>query len=593
MKIMKNFDLIVLIFLVLISLVLIIYPEFTRPVGVIVTSVDADSPCRDIITVGSTISEIENKIIKSSNEFVELTKDLEGIVTFIINNNPRSCNIIKGSRLNITITDVKRGGIKLGTDLWGGVYYLFESEEPSQDLTDAIRQRSAKYGLSNTKIELYNDTFVKIITGSDEEGYVNLLVEQGKLEGRVIETIDFTKKTVEFMFNDKSYETSLKSEKSVMLNESEYEVGDNFKLDGVDVVVKNISENTTTISIKIFDGKDLTLIQSSRLGYSRIARQGGGYVFAVPVELSDEASEDYKKATKNLEVLVNPTTGESYSKYPISIFIDGKQFISVPILSGDIGKKIQNLILWSYSPNVEEVTKNMVRLKTIIEMKSLPQELTLMKREGFKSTYGESLTTLLLFVILIAAVVTTMLFFVKFRKGGVASLPLILMVLSELVLILGILSTNWFALIIFCVGIIVVFIRGGIYNWKNWVGVFLFFVLITGMVISKWGGGWDLDASFVMGLMTVVLIGFAQNVFIGMRVLAKKESYTSSDYKNTATKLWLFSTVLGLILVISYFIFNFIGVMFTGFVMVVSMGLWINLGLILPVYTDIAKKFIR
>jgi hypothetical protein len=593
MKMTKNFGLIVLIFLVLISLALIIYPEFTKQVGVIVNSIDADSPCKDIMTVGSTISGIENKIVKNSNEFVELTKDLEGVVTFIINNNPRSCNIPKESRLNITVTDVEKGGIKLGTDLWGGVYYLFGMKEPSQDLTDTIKQRSVKYGLSNTKIELYNDTFVKIITGPDEEGYVNLLTEQGRLEGRVIETIDFTKKTAEFMFNNEPYEMSLKDEKSVMINESEYEVGDDFKLDGVDVVVENISKNTTTLSIKIFDDEDLTLVQSSKLGYSRIARQGSGYVFAVPVELSDEASEDYEKTTKNLEVLINPSTGESYSKYPISIFIDEKQFISVPILSEDMGKKIQDLVLWSYSSNIGEATRNMVRLKTIIDMKSLPQELTLMKREVFKSTYGEFLTTSLLFVILIASVTTTVLFFVKFRKSGVASLPLILMVLSELVLILGILSTNWFALIIFCVGIAVVFTRGGAYNWKFWVGIFLFFVLIIGMVISKWSGGWVLGTSFFMGLIAVVLIGFAQNVFVGMKVLTKKESYTSSDYKNTSTKLWLFSTVFAFILIISYFIFNFIGFAFTGFIMVVMMGLWINLSLILPVYTDITKKFIK
>ncbi len=226
------------------------------------------------------------------------------------------------------------------------------------------------------------------------------------------------------MFNDKPYEISLKDEKSLRINESEYEVGARFKLDGVDVVVENISENTTTLSIKIFNDKDLTLIQSSRLGYSRIVKQDIGYVFTVPVEISDEASEAYEKTTKNIEVVVNPTTGESYSKYPISIFIDDEQFISVPILNEGMGEKITNLVLWSYSPDIEESTENMVRLKTVIEMKSLPQELTFVKREFFKSTYGEFLTTSLLFVILIASVITTVLFFVKFRKSGVASLPL-------------------------------------------------------------------------------------------------------------------------------------------------------------------------
>lgn len=593
MKMVKNFGLIALIFLVLISLALITYSEFTKPVGVIVTSVDAGSPCKDIMTVGSAITGIGNKIVKNSNEFFELTKDLEGVITFIINNNPRSCNVPEGSQLNITVTDTKKGGIKLGTDMWGGVYYLFGSKELPQDLIDNIKQRSVRYGLSNTKIELHNNSFVKITTGHDEEGYVNLLTEQGYLEGKIIETIDFSKKTVEFMFNDEPYEMSLKDGKSVMINKSRYEVGDRFKLSGVDVAVKNISENSTTLSMKIFDGKDLTLIQSSRLGYSRIAKQDGGYVFAVPVDLSDEASEDYKKTTKNLEVLINPTTGESYSKYPITIFIDDGEFINIPILSEDMGEKGDSLILWSYSPSIEEVTKNMVRLKTIIELEDLPQKLTLEKRGVSKSTYGEFLTTSLLFVIFIASVLTIVLFFVKFRKSGIVSLPLILTVLGGPAIILGILSTNWFVLLVFCIGTVAIFLRGMIYNWRGWVGVFLFFVLIIGMVMSKWGGGWVLDVPFMMGLMAVILIGFGQNIFMGMKVLTKKESYSSSDYRNVSRKLWLFSTSFAFILIILYFVFNFIGVVFTGFIMTTSIGMWINLSLILPVYTDITKKFIK
>lgn len=590
---MKNWSLMVLIFLVLISLALIIYPEFTRSVGVTVTSVDADSPCKDIITVGSKITGVGGKIVKDSNEFTELTKSLEGVVTFMINKNPRSCNIPEGSQLGVDVTGVKKSGIKLGTDLWGGIYYLFETEGPSQDLMGIMKQRSERYDFSDTKIELHNDTFIKIITGSDEEGHVNLLTERGELEGSVIETIDFNKESVEFVFNDKFYEMSLKDKKSVMINGSEYETGDNFELDGVDFVVDSISKNTTILSVKIFDDNDLTLIQDPGIGSSRIARQGSGYVFAIPVELSDESGENYEKVTKNLEVLVDPGSGTSYSKYPISIFIDDEEFITIPMLSEEMGEKRDNFVLWSYSPDIEKATESMVRLKTIIETKSLSQKLTLVERETFEAGYGESLITSLLFIVLIASVITIMLFFIKFRESGIASLPLILMILSEIVLIFGMLSMNWFAVIIFCAGIGVILIKGGSRGWKGWIGIFLFFVLTLGMTISKWSGQWTLDAPFVIGLITVVMISFGQSVFMGIRILTKKESYISSGYKKTSNKLWLSSSVFAGVLIILYFMFNLIGFMYDGFIMVLSIGLWINLSLILPVYTDIVKKFIK
>jgi len=497
MKLPKNLGLLTFIFLVLISLALIALPMIRRPIGVIVTSVDAKSPCKDIMTIGSVITGVGSKLIKNSNDFTETTKGLEGVVTFIINGNPRSCNIPKGTKLNVTVTDMRREGIKLGTDVWGGTYYLFEPEEFSQDLIDSIEQRVIKYGLSNTKIEPYNKSLIKIITSPDEENYVNFLVERGGLDCRVTRMIDFDKENVEFLFNDKTYEMSLKDERTILINGSEYRVGQYFMLDDVDMMTENVSKNTTTLSIVIFRGEDLTVIQSSRLGYSRIIKQDGSYLFAVPVELSERASENFEKATKNLEVLVNPTTGESYSKSPLDIFIDDELFISIPILSSDMGTKPDNLILWGQSQSVKEATEKMVRLKTIVETKNLPKQLIFVKRDVFKSSHGEVLITSFLWIILAVSVIVPLLFFVKFRKMGVVSLPLVLLVLSEIVIIIGVVSAQWFALVIFFVGISLVLTKGGIYNWKCWVGILLFFVLIVGLTM----GEWVLDAPMIVGLM--------------------------------------------------------------------------------------------
>jgi hypothetical protein len=450
-----------------------------------------------------------------------------------------------------------------------------------------------KYSLSNIKIDSYNNTYIKITTGPDEESYINLLTEQGRLEGKIEESFDLSGKPVEFVFNDKPYEISLKDKRYVKINESSYEVGDIFNLDGVGVSIKNITENKTTISIKILDDKELTVMQNPKSGYSRILKQGNGYVFAVPVILSTKASEDFAKATKNLEVSVNPSTGESYSRYPIDVLIDGKQFLSIPVLSEGMGKKTDNLVLWGYSSGVDDATKNMIRLKTIIELKSLPQDLVLIKRNEFKSNSGLTLIISLLTVSLVASAVTAILFFVKFRKSGVASLPLILMILSELVLLFGVVSANWLMLVIFCAGCVVIFIRGDVYNWKIWVGVLLFSILIIGIFMSKSSGGWVLDSSLFIGSIVTTLIGFVFNISVGLKVLTKKESYTQSDYRNATAKLWLISTVLAFVLIVLYFIFSFTDSMYTGLVMAISIGLWIDLSLVIPVYVDLIKKYIK
>jgi len=152
MKLPKDLGLIVFIFLVLISLVLITYPKIMRPTGVIVTYVGANTPCGDIMSIGSTITGIGNKLVTNSDDFSEATEELEGVVTFLINGNPRSCNIPKGMKLNVSVADKKTEGIKLGTDIWGGIYYLLEIKEPSQNLIDHIEQRLVKYELRTRKL---------------------------------------------------------------------------------------------------------------------------------------------------------------------------------------------------------------------------------------------------------------------------------------------------------------------------------------------------------------------------------------------------------------------------------------------------------
>jgi hypothetical protein len=164
-------------------------------------------------------------------------------------------------------------------------------------------------------------------------------------------------------------------------------------------------------------------------------------------------------------------------------------------------------------------------------------------------------------------------------------LPLVLLVLSEIVMILGVISTQWFALIIFFTGAGLVLVKGDIHNWKDWIGMLLFFVLIVGLSMNKW----VLNTSMIVGLTATTVIGFCQGIYIGMKILKKGESYTLSDYKDMSTKLWLFSSILSAVLLILYFV----GEMFTGFLMAFSAGLWINLSLVTPTFAGIIKKVIK
>jgi hypothetical protein len=303
--------------------------------------------------------------------------------------------------------------------------------------------------------------------------------------------------------------------------------------------------------------------------------------------LSKTGSKNYEKATKNLEITVNPLTGESLSKYPLDVFIDGELIASMPVLGDDIGVEKDRLVIWGSASNVKEATDNMLRLKTTIELKSLPHKLTLTEIGKFSSTLGERLMISLLCTILIGSVVTSLLFFIKFKKKGIVCLPLILMVLGSIVLILGI-YVQWFVLLVFFISVPFVFIKGEAYSWKSWLAIFLFFVLIVGVIITKALVKWILNSSSIIGLIIVMILGFGHGIFVGNGILTKKESYTEKEHKHTLEKLWVFSAIVSSVLIVLFIVSE----KFIMFTFTVAVGLWITNSLVIPLYADLIKKHV-
>jgi len=582
MGLMKNIRVIVLIVLVLIALALLVLPKFLKPGGVIVTSVEADSPCKDIITIGSVITGVGGRPARNSNDFTRFTKNIEGTITFIVNNNPRSCRISEDSTLGVTVKNIEGEGLNLGVDVWGGTFYSFKPEEGvSEQTVEVLESRANRYGLSNIRIES-EDSLIRIVIGPEEEEYLGLLTEQGALEGKLIQTVEFIDEGGEFTFNDKTYEVSLKNDKSILINDSEYTVDQYFSLDEVELRVVNISGNVTTFSVDVFDEKDLTSIKDPRTGSERMIKQDSGYVYAIPVLLSEEASKNFAKATKGQEVTINPATGESFLINPLIISIDGKSFIDLPVSGLDTEKEKKDLIVWAYRATLKEATNDMLRLKSIIETKRLPTKLVLMDSGDFSSTSGEFFTSLPLYTILIVSVVASILFFVRYRKRGVIVLPLILMILVEIVLILGTISSPWFVVLIFLVGVGLTIIKGEVRGWISLLTIFLMFISVVGIVMSKW----VLDAPSIMGLAVVTVFSIGQATFMGDRGLVGEESYTPTDYKCSLRILWLSTTVATLILLPLFFV----GGMFKGFFMTAIIGVLASATVTKPTYTDVIKK---
>lgn len=584
----KNVRLLSLVFLVLVSLALIIYPTFSGGAGVIVTSAGDNTPCKDVITVGSTITDIAGRSIRNRDDFVQTTKNLKGPITLIINDNPRSCTIPETSTLNVTVKNMGKAGIKFGLDIGGGSLFLFKpkesvSQEVVEKTVEVLKSRMKVYDLSNSKVEDVEDDLIKIIMGLEEERYLNLLTERGILEAGLTQRAELKDRRGEFKFNDKTYEVVLKNDETLSVNGSEHTLNQRFVLDDIEFEVRNISRNTTTFFVKIFDGGDLTVQEETQTaGSKRIIKQGGGYVYVIPVSVSEDGSKKFAKATKGQEMIIDPGSGESFLQEPLVFFIDEILIADLPISGSDIGKEIDNLIIWEFKSTMEETTSDMKRFESVLEVKRLPTSLVLVKTGTYSPTLDDSLITLPLYTILITTVVASILFFIRYRKRGVMILPLILLSFCGIVLVFGVLSLQWFAILIFLFGVSFVLINGEAREWISWLSLFLMFIMVAGIVMSKW----VFDFSSIIGLMAAIIFGVCQGGIVGDQFLTGKKVYTQAEYKHSLHRVWILTTIVVLVLTILLFV----GGSFRSFAMATIIGVLTSTTITTPLYSNLIEK---
>lgn len=585
----KNVRLISLIILIIASLTLIVYPKFSRGTGIIVTSVGADTPCKDVITVGSTITDIAGRPVSNRDDFVRVSKNIQGPITLIINNNPRSCTIPENSTLNVSVKNIGiSGGIKFGIDVGGGNLFLYKIEEnislvTTEKTLEILKSRIKVYDLSNTRIEDVENGLITIIMGPEEEKYLNLLTEGGVLEGGLIQKVELKDGKGNLKFNDKTYEIVLKNDETVSVNDSGYVLNQRFVLDDIEFKVMNISGNTTTFFVNIFNEGDLTIEEETQTGGSdRIVKQDTGYVYVIPVILSEKASKNFAKVTKGQEMIIDPGSGESFLQNPLVFFIDEELIADLPISGSDAGKEIENLIVWEFKSTVEEATNDMRRFKSVLKTKRLPTNLVLVKSGIFLPTLGDFLITLPLYTVLITTVVASLIFFVRYRKRGVIVLPLLLMSFCGIVMILGVLSFQWFALLIFLLGLSIVLINGEAREWVSWLSLFLMFFWVAVIVMSKW----VLDASSIIGLMATLIFSICQGGIVGDRFLTGKKIYSQAEYKHSLHQIWILTTIVTLVLTVLFFV----GGSFRSFSMVTIIGVLTSTTITTPIYCNLIEK---
>ncbi len=435
----------------LIFALIAIQPHFFGTDGVTIRSVAHNSSAANAGMVNPSVKlqplakeriiSIDEKPVHSETEFYALEKSLAVNSTVKIKTNKQTYTLLTstgaessrtgkadgaGERkaakivdLGLKVYEAPSSNLRKGLDLEGGTRVLLKPREEVTadefDLTiNSLKERLNVYGLSDIVVrkssDLSGNQYILIeIAGVTENEVRDLLAKQGKFEAKIGEASVFLGGKKDITYVCRSAECS-----------------------GIDPY-QGCGQNSGSYSCRFF--------------------------FAI--SLSPEAAERQAAATKDLGLTTADSTG-SYLDKDLVLYLDDVQVDQLKIGAELRGKATTNVqISGSGSGRTEQeainsALENMKRLQTVIITGSLPVKLDVVKLDTISPTLGEEFlrNVLLVGVLALFAVVAVVIW--RYRKIKVV-IPMVLILLSELILILGFASlVGWNLDLAAIAGIIIV-----------------------------------------------------------------------------------------------------------------------------------------
>jgi len=396
-----------------------------------------------------------------------------------------------------------KNNIRKGLDLIGGSRVVLRPQEQisQQDFDftiDNIKQRLNVYGLTDLVVRPAsdlegNDFIIVEIAGATKEEVKSLIASQGKFEAKVGNTSVFK--------------------------------------GGEDITY--VCRSSECSGIDPAEGCD--------------QMQDSNWVcrFRFSITLSPEAAQKQANATKDLETVVEQD--QNYLSESLYLFLDDALVDTLKIGAELRGNPVTEISIsgsgvgQTQQAAITDALKNMKSLQTILITGSLPVKLDVVKIDTISPVLGEAFIKNALFIGIIATVAVTLIVFIRYRRL-VVSIPIMIIMVSELLIMLGIAALiGWNLDIAAIAGIIISIgtgvndqiviadetLRGGsrisqYTSWKDRLGK-AFFIIFTAYftIVVAMLPLWFAGAGLLKGFALTTILGVTVGVLITRPAYAK------------------------------------------------------------------------
>ncbi|WP_414836697.1 hypothetical protein [Candidatus Nanohalococcus occultus] len=335
-------------------------------------------------------------------------------------------------------------GINKGLELQGGTRILLDvngtnvSEENITEIRNILGTRVSAFGLTQTDIRtvrLGDERRIQIeVADTNQSRLTQLLSQKGSFQARL--QLDVTG---ERQFDIENSYTLEKTSDGLRANGTEYMPGDRFKLDSVEFVYLNDSQETANLEVVMYTGEDVKNVQESEEGITQ------GTTRRFPIIITTEAADRIETITQNYGTR-RSANGQSYlslgggSFAQLRLYVDDSREASLQVSSTfqSGAGTTQSIQVGGETP--EEARAEAERIASILQSGALPYPVTIESISTITSSLGSEFMTAAFLSIVASLIAVGVLVFFRYGDFKVA-LPIVVTGSSEVFILLG----AWFS----------------------------------------------------------------------------------------------------------------------------------------------------
>ncbi|MBI4894380.1 MAG: hypothetical protein HY833_01440 [Candidatus Aenigmarchaeota archaeon] len=585
-SVFKDLRFVLLSCVLIASVAMIFAPNYLDFGFVRVSDVHPDSKCD--IKEGSQVSGIFGFVMDDVDSFERAIENVRGgdYVTMVVDSKPFGCEAAGDGYLGFDVREEKIKTLQFGIDVEGGTRVLLKPAEPvsKQQMAETIKtleNRINFYGLREVKINTLGSDVIQIeMAGATGDEIREFLAKQGRFAAKLTYVVRFSDGEASFKILNKTYILGMDGDE-LTFDGRTYKTNDTLIIGNETFQLVAMDNRTALFYVDVFTGDDITNVLTDSQNSGIRAVGDGYYEFSFGIQVSKSGADRFAKLTRGQPV-TRVSGADRYIESRMLLFLDEKQITDLGIGSSIAGQSVTRAVITGNEIGFEAASKEKLRLESTLRSGKLPVRLDIEKVDTITQTAGRDLINSTIFVALASIVAVGIVVAYRYRDYKIV-LPMILISLSEIVIVVGMATSQTLAAAVIVVAVVIGIWKREVVGMVGWVTLIVMLMVASTVAISAW----TIDIPVIAGLIAILGTGVNQMIIMTDQLFKEKGKTLLDRHKSAMNIIWSSAAIV--VFAMIPLILGGVGAL-KGFAIATIVGVLVGILVTRPAYAAIIER---